>query len=640
MIATLLALALAGPSLQDPLPEVQVLDGKGPEMLQRFLEAKVKALAERPVPATRAEFAARQALDRREHLRSLGLDPLPPRTPLNARITGTLERDGYRIEKLVFESRPGLYVVAHLYLPDPLPAEKLPVIVDPHGHWGWKKAEPVVQIRAIAQALHGYLAAVIESPGHSFEGDRPIERGPLGTHDDPKLVLGSSNATAIYVWDMMRLIDYLETRPEADTTRIGITGESGGGHATTYAFAADERIDCAVPVVYATSLAVNPHNGCLCNHVPGTLRIGDRADVLGIRAPAPVLVIGATDDQEFPPEGTRRTGAKMKELWALYGAANKVSSKVFDGPHDYNKLMREAAVGFFDLHLRGVGDGSPVPEPAIVPEPAGSPELACFVEAPKRWTTMRDVAREMLSHAGGKTWDEVVALNGGVPGAVEPVRINHGTRDVIVDGQEYLYSAESIQTEANLRVPLLQVPFPSSLVAELNSEPTVILAEDDGMNASRCASDAAALSRGGIHVIAIDARGCGELRDLDARLMTYLGTSSAFGMAIDIVGVLRALKLHEAERPVVVIGRGPATSQAALFAGLLDREIDLVVGLDGLASYADAFADDVPVTAIQPRANEGATLAELRAMAGERLVWRNRGEPEIDLVALLRSRFP
>jgi dienelactone hydrolase len=105
----------------------------------------------------------------------------------------------------------------------------------------------------------------------------------------------------------MRAVDYLATRPEADMSRVGITGVSGGGHATMFAFAADERFSCAVPVCYPTSFLDGWDNGCDCNHVPGYMQVGDRADVIALRAPAPVFVIGAKDDREFPPSGTLRT---------------------------------------------------------------------------------------------------------------------------------------------------------------------------------------------------------------------------------------------------------------------------------------------------------------------------------------------
>ena len=377
LVVVLLAPLLHGDGRQERRTDGSVLGGRGPEIMRAFLAKKVKAAAARKTPENLEEFENERDRRREELMRGLGLDPLPPRTPLKARVTGVIKRDGYRIEKIVFESRPNFPVTAHLYVPEGIDKMKLPVIVNPHGHWRHKKAEPVVQKRAIAQALHGYLAMVVDSPGSSFEGNALIERRWAGTHHDLRLILGSSNATAVYVWDLMRALDYLETRPEADMARVGITGASGGGLATVYAFAADDRIKCAVPVVYASSMEVNPVNGCLCNHVPATLQVGDRSDVLAIRAPAPVLVIGAQEDPEFPPEGTRRTGEKLKQSWALFGAQENARWKLFDGPHDYNREMRELAIGFFDEHLRGVGDGSPVTKglagAALPPEPPRRP---------------------------------------------------------------------------------------------------------------------------------------------------------------------------------------------------------------------------------------------------------------------------
>ena len=215
------------------------------------------------------------------------------------------------------------------YVPDGPAGSKYPVILNPHGHWAHKKMEPTVQYRLISQALHGYLAFIIDSPGWSgAEGDALFERRYAGCHSDFPLVEGSANATAIYVWDLMRALDYVATRPEADMTRVGLTGASGSGLATMYDFAADQRITCAVPVVYASSLEINPDNGCPCNHVQGTLQIGDRSDVLAIRAPAPLFVIGARQDWEFPPAGTQLTGEKLK----------KISGSLWSGPRRRHRL--------------------------------------------------------------------------------------------------------------------------------------------------------------------------------------------------------------------------------------------------------------------------------------------------------------
>jgi dienelactone hydrolase len=626
----------------------RILQGGGPAMLKAFLRAKVTAAAEEP---GRPDVLPPAGVRKRELMRSLGLDPLPPRTPLDARITGTLQRDGYRIEKLVYESRPGMPVTAHLYVPDGATG-KLSVVVNPHGHWPHKKSEPVVQARAIAQALHGYLALVVDSPGHSFEGDALIERREAGPHDDLRLVLGSSNATAIYVWDLMRGLDYLETRPEADMSRVGITGESGGGLATVYAFAADERFGCAVPVCYATSLAVNPENGCLCNHVPGTLQIGDRADVLAIRAPAPVFVIGARDDVEFPPEGTRRTGEKLANLWRLADGKGRTRWQIFDSGHDYNQPMREAALGFFDQHLRGLGDGSPVPEPKLRTEPAESRELLCLAEPPRSQVTMRDVARAKLLAArpaapDRSAWYAFVELNGGYPGL-------RGGSDMLV-GEEVqtLFSPSfqvlanaalpayvelgTIETEPGLRIPgILRIPTHGKVRAGL------VLVSERGKLAAEREFDVPRLLELGYACLSIDARGTGELAGLDPRLMTYLGTSDAFAMGWDAACASRVLRGHASK--IAVIGSGPVASQAALIAGLMLEQgprsgrgslfasVDsvLVVGLEALRSFDECFEPEVPVAAIQPRADLAPSLESLRALS-HRALWQFRGEPPLDL---------
>lgn len=292
-------------------------------------------------------------------LRSLGLDPLPDRTDLKARITGTIVRDGYRIEKLRYESVPGLLVTAHLYIPDG--DGPFPVILNSHGHWPYKKIAPPVQARGISLALEGFAALIVDSPGVSWDDNGANERIGVGDHNDWFLNLGRC-VQGVYTWDLMRGLDYLQTRQDMDCTRVGITGTSGGGTATMYTFAADTRISCAVPVCYATSLEVNPANGCLCNHVPGVLALGDRSDILAMRAPAPVMLIGATKDSEFPPEGHTRTFEKLKAIYKSKRQESNVRLELIEGGHDYSRRMREAMVAFFREHLLGEPARGYVPE--------------------------------------------------------------------------------------------------------------------------------------------------------------------------------------------------------------------------------------------------------------------------------------
>ncbi|MSR46192.1 MAG: hypothetical protein EXS13_03860 [Planctomycetes bacterium] len=620
-----------------------VLGGRGPAQQQRFQDAQARTAAARPAPATRAELEASQPGQQQAVRAALGLDPLPERTSLRARVVGVLPRKGYRIEKVVYDSRPGFPVSAHLYVPDG--AGPFPVILNPHGHWQHKKLEPVVQQRLIQQALHGYLALIVDSPGFSFEGDARIERRYAGSHLDPRNVLGSCGAGAVYVWDLMRGLDYLETRQEADMTRVGITGASGGGHATLWAFAADPRIDAAVPVVFATSLEVEPHNGCPCNHIPGTLRLGDRADVLAARAPAPVLVLGARDDREFPPAGTELTGKKLTERWTRFGAADAVGARVFEGPHDYNLAMVGHALGFFDRWLKGAGDGAPLDLVAAPTEPSDADELFCLELPLANARTLRDLALERLAARAlvaakqprAKDAARFVEPQGGIPAGApiavraldergNPVEFPHDAAGIVaLAGQKLFVTFES---EPGLTIPaLLFLP-----TKPLRGAALLLTDLGKARAVERFTIDKLLL--GGFACFALDARGFGELGPLDLGLTVYANRSGAFAAAIDLD---RAAQLLRPLAPMVaVVGDGPVAALAALALTLArPAAVDVVIARDGLREFADAFDEAVPLGALQPQADLLPRLADLRAAVGVPSHFTFRGDPGFDLYAAL-----
>jgi cephalosporin-C deacetylase-like acetyl esterase len=585
-----------------------VLEGHGRDRQKAYLAAKVKAAATAPTPPTRAAFEPIRAARRAELMRALGLAPMPPRTPLNARITATTQHRGYRIEKIVLESRPGFYVTALAYVPDGPAGAHFPVIMNPIGHWPHKKAEPTVQARCIFEALHGYLCLVVDSPGFSFEGDNKIERRPEGSHMDLKLVQGGTNTTGTYVWDLIRALDYVATRPDADMGHVGITGASGGGLATLYAFAADDRYRCAVPVVYMSSMELAPDNGCFCNHVPGTLQVGDRSDVIAIEAPKPVLIIGAQEDGEFPPDAMRLTGEKMQRTWALFDAAHDVQTLIFPGGHDYNRAMREAALGFFDRHLKGVGDGSPTPEPTFSTADPNSPELFVLETPMHPERTLRDLALEGLQHTTPAPFAEVVRVNGGLPQKT-PLHYHE-----IEGGAKRHVTFES---EPGLTIPgVLTVP-------QGEVKGVRIVVADVGKAAALADPHAAKAVPPGYACLTLDVRGCGELAGIDLRYLTYLGTALPFAQAWDIVRAAEAMRRYSAH--IDVVGRGPGSSLAALYAALIDPTIARVVGYDALREWADVFRDDMPDLAIQPRANLCGPLSHLRSLAPHS-EWHFRGE--------------
>ncbi len=572
---------IPGPVLDD-----DVLGGHGTELANTFLRSRVMKLSARAAARSLSEFESERKRRRHELMRALGLDPMPPKTPLNARTTGSLQRSGYRIEKVVFESRPGFYVTAHVYVPDAPSHARLPAIVNVNGHWAHKKDEDRVQLRCAFAALHGYLAVAVDSPGFSFEGNNLIERRAEGDHNDFKLVEGGSNTTGYYVWDTIRAVDYLSTRDDVDMNRLGITGASGGGLATLYAFAAEDRFKAAVPVVYMSSLELAPDNGCLCNHVPGTCQIGDRSDVIAIQAPKPVLIMGAQQDGEFPPDAMRLTQAKMAKTWSLFPGGDKATGVIiFPGGHDYSRPMREAMIGFFDQHLKSEGDGSPVPEPAI--EVLNPEDHRVLVLDPPiaGERTMRDLSKEYLAQAPIQaTWEQIAQVNGGLP---EPSDLN--VRGAGTGSKRYVIfeSEPGLQTPGILLLPAGQ------------AKGIRIVASDHG-KAEELASHPPDMSDGYATLI-LDVLGTGELSGIEMRYAVYAGRSVAFTAGWQIARAVAVL--HGFSDHVEVVGRGPLSSQAAMYAALMKPTIAKTTGLECLHTWADVFDDGITDYAVQPRAH-------------------------------------
>ena len=571
--------------IEGPVNNNDILQGRGEQIANTFLRGEVVKASKRTPPANRTEFERERSRRKFELIRSLGLDGLK-KTPLNVKETGVIPRKGYKIEKIVFESRPKFYVTAHVYKPDNA-IGRLPVIMNVNGHWAHKKNEDRIQLRCAFQALQGYIAIAIDSPGWSFEGNSLIERRVEGSHNDFALVQGGTNTTGFYVWDAIRALDYMATRDDTDMSKIGITGASGGGLATLYTFAADDRYSAAVPVVYLSSMELAPDNGCLCNHVPGTCQVGDRSDVIGIQAPKPVFIMGAQNDGEFPPAATVLTHKKMEVEWALFGKKDAVHVKIFDGPHDYNQLMREQMIGFFNKALKGVGDGSPVPQPpleAINPE---DPILLAANPYDSNERTMRDLAIEHLREAkAAPTREQAIALNGGVP-PVCPLNVK-----VFAGG------GMTFEPIAGLTTPAILVK-PSGAVKSVE-----IVATDQG----KAVAASYPMQKDRAYLF-VDILGTGELQKLELRYPVYLGRSVAFYGGVQLARAKQIVA--KLSKSISVIGDGPISSQAAMWAGIIDENWTSVTSKNGLSSWDDVFSRPGLDLAIQPRANLFGKIEEL-----------------------------
>ncbi len=215
-----------------------------PDMLLNFVEKMVK---ERPLPSlaqTREDLEARRQTLKKRVRHSLGLDPWPEFAPLKAKNLGTLERPGYRIEKLVYEAWPDVLVTAHLYIPDPL-RQPTPGLVYSCGHWMEAgKLAPLIQSFCASAALLGIVTLVYDPLG---EGERMES---WRDHGNLQALLIGECQLGWMVWESMRAVDYLFTRPEVNPDKVGMTGASGGGLNTLFTTAVDDRFTCAIPVAF------------------------------------------------------------------------------------------------------------------------------------------------------------------------------------------------------------------------------------------------------------------------------------------------------------------------------------------------------------------------------------------------------
>lgn len=313
--------------------------------------------------ATIHDLHARQVQVREFFLHCLGgLPPLD--TPLNPRVVGTVEGEGFRIEKIIFESRPGNYVTSNLYLPVDI-SEPRGAVLFLCGHH--EQAKHADEYQMVCQNLvHAGLIVLAIDPigqGERFSYHEPSLGGTTvgwgtGEHEYTGLQcwpLGDGIAR-YFLHDAMRGLDYLRSRSEVDGNRIGVTGNSGGGTQTCLMMLGDPRIAAAAPATFIMSRETYMHCGGAQDAEqiwPGFTAAGfDHEDILLAMAPKPVLTLAVTSDF-FPIEGTRRTVERSRRFWEMCGHGDSIGLVEDHCDHHYTPNMARAAAAFFSRHLSG-----------------------------------------------------------------------------------------------------------------------------------------------------------------------------------------------------------------------------------------------------------------------------------------------
>jgi dienelactone hydrolase len=323
----------------------------------RFRQAAAERRARWAKVRTAAAARALQEECRRKVRQSFGR--LPRRTPLNARTTGRIETQHFTVEKVLFESRPGLVVSANLYVPNGLKAPA-PCVLGACGHSNEGKAADYYQTFCRGLARKGFVVLIYDPISQSERVQYPDEKAlpKLGLCAEHNMIGNQQSLVGEFfgtwrAWDGIRALDYLLGRGEVDPKRVGVTGNSGGGTMTTWLVGLDDRITMAAPSCFVTTFLSNVENELPADveQIPPRLvELGlDEHDLLVGFAPRPLLLLSQANDF-FDQRGTRQAFEDLRLIYQLLGAEDKVQMVTGPTSHGYTQHLREPMYGFFAGH--------------------------------------------------------------------------------------------------------------------------------------------------------------------------------------------------------------------------------------------------------------------------------------------------
>lgn len=543
---------------------------------QQARDLSATRIAETPA-GTKAEWALQEKGIRGGLASAWGAWPGPApaaKASVEVRKLGELDRDGYRLERLLLQTLPGVWMTAHAYVPktEGKPAGgKCPAILQVHGHWAGAKQDPHVQARCIGAVKHGFFVLAVDAFG---AGERGVTNR-LGEYHGEMVAatlypLGTP-LSGLQVYENMRAVDYLQSRPEVDGSKIGITGASGGGNQTMYAGAWDTRFGAAVPVCsvgnYQSYLG---QACCMCEVVPGALRFTEEWGILGLTAPRGLMVVSATRDAvQFSVGEAKKSLVLTEKVYALEGTGEKLRHAVFESPHDYSPAMREAMYGWMKLHLAGEGDGSPLADPPMTLE---DPEaIRCYPgdTRPADWVTLPQyAAREgtrLLEQVRLKSDRAGLEARRAAFRSLSLALPPSPARSLLGDSGESGQRTLNFLSEPGISLTARIAP------ADAAERPTVILLDLAGADAAGSDELAKAITAAGCRLVNSDLRATGKLalpRDSVGRAPDHNSAEWSLWIGRPLLGqwvqdlrqLLKSLRDHDAKlvSDVTIVGVGPA----------------------------------------------------------------------------------
>ncbi|HEX7860983.1 MAG TPA: acetylxylan esterase [Verrucomicrobiae bacterium] len=342
-----------------------------------FAAEKVRDLntpREFPEIRTKGE-SQKRAQEIREHVQfCTGLWPMPEKTPLNAKIFDRVERDGYSIEKVYFQTYPGFFLAGNLYRPMEKDGKRkrYPAILNPHGHWknGRMADEELGSIaaRCISFARQGMIAFSYDMVGYNdtIQVDHKFASGNTN-------LLWNISLMGLQTWNSIRALDFLESLPDVDKKRLACTGESGGGTQTFILGAIDDRLAAQGPIVMVSH---SMQGGCLCENAPGLRVDYSNMEIAASVAPRPQVIVAAMGD--WTKKTMEVEGPAIESIYKLFRAEEKFDYAIFNYDHNYNKTTREFVYGSFGKWLLNEKDAQKLKEQPYKKEPDS--ELRVFPE--------------------------------------------------------------------------------------------------------------------------------------------------------------------------------------------------------------------------------------------------------------------
>lgn len=542
--------------------------------------------------------------DRQDEIRSKLTEiigPFPEKTPLNAEVVRTVEKDTYRVEHIIYESQPDFYVTSSLFIPEGLKGQG-PAVIYTSGHTPESYRSTTYQHVILNLVRKGFIVFAFDpvGQGERLEYFQPQEGtsavgGPTREHSYPGaqgFITGSSQARYM-IWDGIRAVDYLLTRDEIDPARIGITGRSGGGTQSAYIAAFDERIHAAAPENYITSLtrlleSIGPQDAE--QNLPGGIARGiDHGDLLAVRAPKPALMLTTTGDF-FSIQGARETAREVAEIYKAYSKEGNFSMVEDDASHASTQKNREAMYGFFQQHLDNPGSVADLPTEPLSEEEirvTRTGQVSTSLEGETVFSLNRREAEGLMDKLQASRQEdlsghlsEVLASARELSGYREPVEVAQPVFAGRNPRGKYAIEKYFVKGEGDYVIPYLL------LVPDEPNGKALIYLHPSGKDAE--ASKGGELEwfvRNGFTVLSPDIIGVGEMGPGDLSRVTIEGVSYSMWFASVLIGrSIVGIRAGDVVRLIRLLERDTETDEIY---GVARREMTPVL------LHAAAFDDGI-----------------------------------------------